>query len=248
MPPVDDDGHAPRRSARQGLPGRRPNPTTPPSPTPPETYRRRSPSGSRSDTCACDRHSRRAPAGGGATARRSAGGWISSSRQTTSGPSRSTAPSWWKLNRLCRRPTRHLPPPPSGRGPPGDPGRTRQTPQVSDHESHLNASPRRPVLDFDVGQLAPQTGTVRYIHGSDPAHDIQVWARTPGGYFHGTVGTLIPSMTTFSFPLPGGVPPLGNIVDDQWPFPLSFRSASSERTRAGSEPPGKCQADPAAAS
>lgn len=77
----------------------------------------------------------------------------------------------------------------------------------------------RPVLDFDVGQLIPLTGTLKYINGSEPAHELQVWARTPGGYYGGSAGTLTASQPTFTFQLPAGVPALGNIDDVDWPFP-----------------------------
>ena len=52
---------------------------------------------------------------------------------------------------------------------------------------------------------------------SEPAHEVHVWARTPGNYYHGDAGTLTASQSTFSFQ--HGVPHLENVGDSDWPFP-----------------------------
>jgi hypothetical protein len=80
----------------------------------------------------------------------------------------------------------------------------------------------RPQLDVDVTVYerpeVPNTvlGSVRYVHGSEPAYDIEVWVKVRTGSFGKSLGTILtPSVAEARFAL-------GDIPDEmfkRWPFP-----------------------------
>jgi len=86
----------------------------------------------------------------------------------------------------------------------------------------------RPQLEIDVSldeqqptAKWPISGTVRYVHGSEPAYDVEIWIKTRTQSFGTRVDRILtPSVPTYTFVL--------NAISDemfkQWPFPEAHKA------------------------
>jgi hypothetical protein len=75
-----------------------------------------------------------------------------------------------------------------------------------------------PLLEVDAGfpNSKVMRGIVHYITGTDPAFEVEVWARGPAGYYGGRCGILTPSRPDFAFH--EGFQHLAKEAMTRWPF------------------------------
>jgi len=88
-------------------------------------------------------------------------------------------------------------------------------------------SAARPQLEIDVAlervmnSPFPVSGHVRYINGSEPAYDIEIWIKTRTQSFGAAVGTVLtPSAPTYAFALSG----ISDEMFKRWPFPDAHKA------------------------
>lgn len=80
----------------------------------------------------------------------------------------------------------------------------------------------RPQLEIDItvydrnGPPHPVNGHVRYVHGSEPAYDVEIWVKTRTKSFGRRLGTILtPSVPDFAFSIDG----ISDEMFKRWPFP-----------------------------
>jgi len=103
---------------------------------------------------------------------------------------------------------------------------TRKGVRLQEREFGAAQAAARPQLEVDVGFNKPggaivAFGQVRYIHGSEPAYDAEVWIKTRTQSFGGRMGVILtPSEPARQFEFDG-------IPDDmfkRWPFPEAHKA------------------------
>jgi hypothetical protein len=103
---------------------------------------------------------------------------------------------------------------------------TRKGVQLQERQFAAAQAAARPQLEIDVALDAinarwPVSGQVRYIAGTEPAYDVEVWIKTRTQSF-GTAATsiLTPSAPNFTFVLDG----IPDEMFKRWPFPEAHKA------------------------
>jgi len=102
--------------------------------------------------------------------------------------------------------------------------------RLTKEQFRLAQAAARPQLDIDVvideGTKYPASGEVRYIHGSEPAYDIEVWIKTRTQSFGGRAGTILtPSTASWKFMLDG----IPDEMFNRWPIPEAHKAPVLEK-------------------
>jgi hypothetical protein len=99
--------------------------------------------------------------------------------------------------------------------------------RVATEQFAASQSAARPQLEIDVSLERamnspwPVSGQVRYINGSEPAYDVEIWVKTRTQSFGGSAGTILtPSAPTHTFAL-SGIP---DELFKRWPFPEAHKA------------------------